>query len=218
MVDSLMRDLVLALRQMRTAPRFTVAAAAALALGIGAATSIFSVINAVLIRPLPYAEADRLVWVGEVLKRNTIDEVTLTPNFLEWRRQNRTFTAMAAYNAALRTLIANGEATQLRTLKASAALLAVLKTEPLLGRPFLAGEDRNCHDQVAILSYHLWQQAFGGNKEVIGWRPLACTVSCSRWSVRDFARLEFAWQWVANLGTLFGWYWAAACSSWPSGS
>ena len=169
-VDSLAQDVALPLRQMRTAPRFTLAAAAALAIGIGASTSIFSIINAVLLRPLPYAEAERLVWVGEALKRNTTDEVTLTPNFLDWRRQNHSFSGMAAYNVALRSLLANGEATQLRTLKASAALLPVLQAEPLLGRPFLPAEDRKGQDRVAILSHHLWQQSYGGDPTVIGRR------------------------------------------------
>ena len=169
-VDSLVRDVARAFRQVRTTPRFTAVIAAALALGIGATTSIFSVINAVLLRPLPYADDDRLVWVGEVLKGNTTDEVTLTPNFLDWRIKNRVFTGMAAYNVVLRTLLANGEATQLRTLKASAALLPVLQAEPLIGRPFLSSEDRKGHDQVAILSYQLWQQAYRVNKEVVGRR------------------------------------------------
>ena len=169
-VDSLIQDVASAFRQVRSAPAFTAVVVAALALGIGTSTSMFSVINAVLLRPLPYADADRLVWVGEVLKRNTTDEVTLTPNFLDWRRKNRVFAGMAAYNVVLRTLIAKGEATQLRTVKASAALLSVLKAEPFIGRAFLPGEDRKGQDQVAILSYGLWQQAFGGDRGVVGRR------------------------------------------------
>lgn len=81
-VEALVQDLAFALRQIRTAPRFTVAAAAILAVGIGAITSMFGVVNAVLLRPLPYPEANRLVWVGEALRRNTTEELTLTPDFL----------------------------------------------------------------------------------------------------------------------------------------
>ncbi len=169
-LDSLRRDVVLSLRQIRTAPRFTAVAALALGLGIGSSTAMFSIVNAVLLRPLPYPDDDRLVWAGEVMKGSSTDEVTLTPDFLEWRRQSRVFTGMAAYNTLLRTLMENGEATQLRTVKASAALLPVLKTEPLIGRPFLPSEDRKGHDQVAILSYHLWQQAFAGDRTIIGRR------------------------------------------------
>lgn len=171
-VDSLAQDIAFALRQLRAAPRFAMVVVAALALGIGASTSIFSVINAILLRPMSYPEADRLVWLGEVMKRNTTDEVTLTPNFLDWRRRNRVFSGMAAYNVVPRTLLANGEATQLRTVKASAALLSVLQAEPLLGRAFLPGEDRKGQDQVVILSYPLWQQAFGGDGSVVGRRVL----------------------------------------------
>jgi len=167
-VDSLVQDLALAFRQIRTAPRFTFAAAAILALGIGAITSIFGVVNAVLLRPLPYPHADQLVWIGEVQKGSSTDEVTLTPNFLDWREKNHVFTSMAAYNIVLRTLLANGEAVQLRTLKASAALLPILMTEPLLGRAFLSSEDQKGQDHVAILSYRLWRQAYGGDLAILG--------------------------------------------------
>lgn len=167
-IESLLKDFALAFRQIRTAPRFTLAAVSILALGIGASTGVFSVINALLLRPLPYPDADRLVWVGEVLKGNSTDEVTLTPNFLDWRRKNSVFSSVAAYNVFLRTLITNGGAIQLRTLKASAAIFDVLKTKPLIGRAFFPSEDIRGQDQVAILSYDLWQQAFGGDKDVIG--------------------------------------------------
>jgi predicted permease len=167
-IESLIQDVTLALRQIRTAPRFAVAAAAILALGIGAITSVFSVINAVLLRPLPYPEADRLVWMGEVMKGSSTDEVTLTPDFLDWRQKNDIFTAMAAYNVVPRTLFLDGGAIQLRTLKASAALLPILKVEPRIGRAFVRGEDRKGEDRVAILSYHLWQQACGGDKAILG--------------------------------------------------
>lgn len=165
--DELRQDAKLALRQLRKAPRFTAIAVSVLALGAGANTAMFSVIDGVLLRSLPYPQAEQLVWVGEVLKGNTADEVTLTPNFLDWRRQNHVFTAMAAFNYRPRTLM-EGEAIQLRTVKASAALLPILKVQPLIGRSFLTSEDQKGHDQVAILSYGLWQQSFGGAKEIVG--------------------------------------------------
>jgi putative ABC transport system permease protein len=167
-IESFAKDIHLALRQIRTAPRFTVAAAATLAFGIGATTSIFSVVNAVLLRPLPYPEADRLVWLGELHKGSSTDEVTLTPNYLDWREKNDVFTSMAAFNMAPRALYLDGGAIQLRTLKASAALLAVLEAKPQMGRAFLRSEDQKGGDPVAILSYHLWQQAYGGDKAVLG--------------------------------------------------
>jgi len=167
-IESLAKDIHLAFRQIRTAPRFTVAAAVTLAFGIGATTSIFSVVNAVLLRQLPYPEADRLVWMGEVHKGSSTDEITLTPNYLDWREKNDVFTSMAAFNMVPRAIYLDGGAIQLRTLKASAALLAVLKVEPQMGRGFLRSEDRKGGDPVAILSYHLWQQAYGGDKAILG--------------------------------------------------
>src|SRR4051794_8391205 len=104
MRDSLIQDLSLAFRQIRIAPRFTLATAAILALGIGAVTSIFGVINAVLLRPLPYPHAEQLVWIGEVHQGSSTEELTLTPNFLDWRAKNHAFTSIAAYNVVLRTL------------------------------------------------------------------------------------------------------------------
>jgi hypothetical protein len=167
-VESLAQDLTLAFRQIRIAPRFTVAAAAILALGIGAVTSIFGVVNAVLLCPLPYPQAGRLVWVGEVHKGSSTEELSLTPNFLDWRVWNHVFTSKAAYNVIFRTLLANGEALQLRTLKASAALLPVLGTEPIMGRAFFASEDKKGQDHVAILSYGLWRRAYGSDRTILG--------------------------------------------------
>jgi hypothetical protein len=167
-IDSILQDVALAVKQMRTAPRFMISTAAILALGIGTLTAMFSVINATLLRPLPYPGADRLVWIGELLKRNIADEITLTPNFLDWRRRNQVFTAMAAFNPVPRTLMTKAGALPVNTLKASAALLPILETSPILGRPFLPNEDQKGQDRVTILSYSLWQRVFGGDSGIIG--------------------------------------------------
>jgi putative ABC transport system permease protein len=170
-IETFMQDTKFGVRQLLIRDRrFTLVAASVLALAIGAATAMFSVIDGVLLRPLPYPNAEELVWVGETLKSNTADELTLTPDFLDWRSQNHVFTAMAGINYRLQTLAANDGAIPLRTVKASAALLPILKIRPLLGRNFLASEDRRGKDQVAILSYALWQQSFGGARDVIGRR------------------------------------------------
>src|ERR1700730_1124634 len=94
----LIQDLAYGARALRRRPGFTIAAGLSLALGIGVTTAIFTVRNAVALRPLPYAEADRLFWMTQVLKKNSTDELTITPHFLEWRRQNQSFTALAGYN------------------------------------------------------------------------------------------------------------------------
>ena len=93
-VERFSRDLLFAIRALRRAPGFTVVAISVLSLGVGANTAMFSVIDAVLLRPLPYPDAERLVWIGESIKNKTTDEVTLTPDFLDWRSQSDLFTAM----------------------------------------------------------------------------------------------------------------------------
>ena len=150
------------------APGFTAVAVSVLALGVGANTAMFSVIDAVLLRPLPYPDAERLVWIGESIKSNTTDEVTLTPDFLDWRSQNDLFTEIGAFNSFNRTLTGVGGPLPLRTVKASADLLPLLKVQPMLGRSFARSEDGRGHDSVAILSYGLWQRSFGGAGGIIG--------------------------------------------------
>jgi len=167
-VEGVLQDGKYALRQLRKALGFTLVAISVLALGVGANTAIFSVIDAVLLKPLPYPAADRLVWIGETLKGNSTDQVTLTPDFLEWRDRNTVFTAMAAFNLMTRTLTNAGEPLQLHTAKASSTLLAILQVEPLLGRNFSQKEDRRGSDQVALISYGLWQRSFGGDRNVLG--------------------------------------------------
>jgi putative ABC transport system permease protein len=166
-VEELIQDGRYALRQLRKAFGFTIVAVSVLALGVGANTAIFSVINAVLLRPLPYPEANRLVWIGETLKGNSTDEVTLTPDVLEWRDHSEAFNGMAAFNLVRRTLTKVGEPLQLQTAKAS-TLLSVLKVQPVLGRNFTQKEDRKGSDQVALISYGLWQRNFGGERSVLG--------------------------------------------------
>jgi putative ABC transport system permease protein len=167
-VTTLWNDLKFAVRMLRKAPGFAAVAVLVLGLGVGANTAIFSVINAVLLRPLPYQEPERLVWLTQVLKSNTTDEITLTPDFFDWRKQNYVFTSMAAYNSFDNTLTGAGDSIQVNRVKASAALLPLLRVQPLLGRTFVDSEDQKGSDQVAILSYALWQQNFGGRNDVVG--------------------------------------------------
>src|SRR5437016_2600586 len=92
---TVVQDMVHGVRSLGRRPGFTIAAGLSLALGIGVTTAIFTVLNAVAPRPLPYADADRLLWMTQILKKNSTDAVTLTAHFLEWRRQNQTFTDLA---------------------------------------------------------------------------------------------------------------------------
>jgi putative ABC transport system permease protein len=153
---------------LRRRPGFTIAAVLSLALGIGLTTAIFTVLNAVALRPLPYADADRLIWMTQVLKKNSIDEVTITEHFLEWRRQNQTFTDLAGYNFQTRNLTGIDEALEVPSARASASLLPILGVHPVLGRNFSKQEDYRGRDQVALLGYALWQQRFAANPKITG--------------------------------------------------
>ncbi len=170
LIMTLWHDLRFSLRMLRKAPAFTAVAVLVLALGVGANTAMFSVINAVLLRPLPYQEPEQLVWLTQTVKwsSTSADEITLTPDFMDWRRQNHVFTSMAAFNPFDRTLLGAGDSLRVHTMHTSASLLPLLRVKPLLGRTFADSEDQLGRDQVAILSYGLWQQNFGGRNEVVG--------------------------------------------------
>jgi hypothetical protein len=137
-------------------------------LGIGVTTAIFTVLNAVVLRPLPYADADRLLWMTQILRKNSTDEVTITAHFLEWRRQNQTFTDLAGYNLQTRNLTGRDEPMELHTAKASASLLPLLGVQPAIGRNFTKEEDYKGRDQVALLGNEVWEQHFGGDQKVVG--------------------------------------------------
>jgi putative ABC transport system permease protein len=167
-LETLGKDITHGARSIRRQPGFTLAAGLSLALGIGVTTAIFTILNAVALRPLPYPEAGRLVWMTQILKKNTTDEVTLTAHFLEWRRQNQTFIDLAGYNYQTRNLTGLEEPIQVRTARVSESLLPLLGVQPVLGRNFLKQEDYKGHEQVALLGNALWQRQFSGNPNIIG--------------------------------------------------
>jgi predicted permease len=129
---------------------------------------MFTVFNAAALRPLPYRESAKLLWMTQILKKNSTDEVTLTEHFLEWRRQNQAFVDLAGYNYQVRNLPGGDRPIQLQTAKASASLLPLLGIQPILGRNFLKQEDYKGHDRVALLGNSLWRDRFGGDAKVIG--------------------------------------------------
>jgi putative ABC transport system permease protein len=168
LLETIAQDLSYGARSLVRRPGFTVAACLSLALGIGMTTAIFTVLNAVALRPLPYVDADRLLWMTTILKGNSTDDVTLTVHFLEWRRQNHAFTALAGYNYQTRNLTGVDEPRELSTAKASESLLPLLGVQPILGRNFLKQEDYKGRDQVALLGNQLWRQQFGGDPNILG--------------------------------------------------
>lgn len=165
--ENALRDLGLAVRRIRRNPVYTVAAIGSLALGIGISAAMFTILNAVVFRPLPYADAQRLVWVTEVLKANSTDEITLTPDFLDWRRANHTFESMAAFNYDTHIVTGLAEPIEIHSVRASASLLPILHVKPMLGRIFRSDEDYAGRERVAMLSYVFWRDHLGSSASVL---------------------------------------------------
>lgn len=166
-ITGLAGDLRYGLRTLRKTPGFTIVALATLALGIGANTAIFSFVDGVLLKPLPYADANRIVRVLEkppLGERNGIS----TLNFLDWRNQNTVFEHMAAVNGGEETLTGLGEPVQLRTGHVSAPYFDIFGERAALGRTFAADEDQPGKGHVVVLSHAIWESKFGGDPKLIG--------------------------------------------------
>ena len=157
------QDLRYALRQLRKSPGFTVVAALALALGIGANTAIFSVVNAVLLRPLPYQDSDRLVTI-----LHEYDHPVAPGNVLDWRAQNHVFEDIGVAENWTANLSGDERAESVNALHVSTNLFPLLGVRPLLGRFFLTDEEQQGKEHEVILSYRLWQRRFGGDEGIVG--------------------------------------------------
>lgn len=164
-LERLGQDVRYALRALRRSPGFTVVAVLSLALGIGANAAIFSVINATLLRALPFEDADRLVGVWEREMRSTragADRSDVAPaNFLDWQRQSRSFTGLAAFALGDAALTGAGEPTEVRIASVSTSMFGLLGVRPTAGRTFVPEEADLAHDGVVMLSSGLWQRWFG---------------------------------------------------------
>jgi len=167
-MDHLRQDVLYALRRLVKAPAFTLVAVATLALGIGANSAIFSVVDGVLLKPLPYPEPDRLVGVYHVADGHRA--VMSGPNFTDIAKSATTLESAAAISTGRAILTGEGEPTRLPIAEVSAAFFSVLRVRPELGRPFAATENTPGSTHVVILSHALWQQRFGGDAGVIGRR------------------------------------------------
>ena len=163
LVEQTLRDVRYALRGMVRSPGFTAAAVLALSLGIGASVAIFSVVRAVLLRPLPYREPDRL---AVLLHRGS--NPTAPANFLDWRRESRAFADMGAAEYWVPNLTGAGESESVQSLRVTAGLLPMLGVSPQLGRLFVPGEDEPGRDRVAILGDGLWRRRFGADPGIVG--------------------------------------------------
>jgi putative ABC transport system permease protein len=168
-METLYQDVRFALRMLWTNRGFTVVAIAALALGVGANSAIFSVVNAVVLRPLPYKDPQRLValWVG--LNQKGFDELEVSaPEFTDFRTRSSSFEKVAAYSAGGFNMTGAGEPERIQGLSATADLFPALGVAPLKGRAFTEDEDKSGSDGVVVISHSLWQRRFGGDAEVVG--------------------------------------------------
>src|SRR6185369_2623990 len=156
-------------RMLRKSPLFTLAVVLTVALGIGANTAIFSVVNAVMLRPLPYEQPDRLVWIAE--KNDKLNIPTFAAsllNYLEWKERSRTFDTLAAFGFATFNLTDSGDPEQLTGGTVTPSLFPLLGIKPVLGRSFADGEDRPGSSRVAMIGEGLWRRRFGGDPSVVG--------------------------------------------------
>ncbi|PYY00939.1 MAG: hypothetical protein DMG63_04535 [Acidobacteria bacterium] len=162
-METLYQDLRYSLRNLAKTPAFTAVALITLALGIGANTAIFSVVNVVLLRALPYADPDRLVVLLHK-GRNPASH----GNFMDWKRDNHVFESMAAAESWTPNLTGVDNPQELPGLRVTPEMFPTLGVAPLLGRNFTADEAHKGKDRVVVLSYPLWQQQFGGDRHVLG--------------------------------------------------
>jgi putative ABC transport system permease protein len=163
------QDLRYGLRILRKSPGFALVAVLTLALGIGANTAVFSVIDTVLFRPLPYHEPDRLVLVSETESVAPTDELGVAAQeYLDYRDQNRSFSNVAAFESAGFNLTGEGEPLRVRAARVTASMFPTLGVSPTLGRTFRPEEDRVGSDNVVEVSYSLWQHQYHGDAGVIG--------------------------------------------------
>jgi putative ABC transport system permease protein len=168
-MNTFLQDLRYGLRMLAKSPGFTAVAVLTLALGIGANTAIFSVVNAVLLRPLNFKEPGSLALVWEKLPRINLDRNTVAPpNFLDWQEQNRVFAGMAAFLDQPLNLTGSGDPQQVSVELVSPNFFSILGVSPMLGRGFAAEDAQPGKDNVVILSYALWESRYGGDRNIIG--------------------------------------------------
>ena len=165
-MNTLWQDVRYGARMLLKNPGITFVVILALALGIGANTAIFSVVNAVLLRPLPYHEPESLVFLNE--RSPVLDEMSISyPNFTDWRNQNHVFEKIGVYNRESYNLTGAGEAERILTAQASADLFSALRVNAAVGRVFTNEEDKPGGTPVVVLGHGLWQRRFGGQMSIL---------------------------------------------------
>jgi putative ABC transport system permease protein len=168
-MEILWQDVRFGVRMLVKSPTFTIVAVLALALGIGANSAIFSVVNTILLRPLPYPDPDSLVMVWEERAKAGYPRDTPSPaNFISWKEQSQTLLGMSAYTNLSVSLTGVGEPERIEGQRVSASLFPLLGVEPHMGRAFLPEEDQPGGNRVAMMSHGLWQRRFGSDPNIVG--------------------------------------------------
>ena len=168
-LEDLVEDVLYGLRMQRKNPGFAATAILTLALGIGANTAIFSVVDAILLRPLPYREPDRLVRIWESSPKRDVGRNSVNPrNFLDWHDHADSFESMAAIASLMTNLSIHGQPIAVPGMLVTPEFFSVLRVQPLLGRTFNAADGIPGQDHGVILSYELWQSQFGADPGIVG--------------------------------------------------
>ena len=161
-----LQDLRYAIRTMLKRPGFTIVAALTLALGIGANTAIFSAVNAVLLKPLPFPESEQLISVFETFKPDGFGSVSV-PNFEDWKQQNTVFAGISAFSSTSFNLEGGDTPQRIPGMQVSSNYFDVLSVRPTFGRGFLPGEDVAGSERVVVISDELWRRNFAANPDIV---------------------------------------------------
>jgi putative ABC transport system permease protein len=169
LIDNLIQDLHYGLRMLARNRGFAAVAIITLALGIGANTAIFSVVNVVLLRPLPFKDPSRLVWAAERFQGFRGASTVISPDFIGWKDRNQVFDEIGAFNQTVgANLTAAGEPVRVRVISVTAGLFSMLGVQPVAGRTFLPEESTEAQRHVALLSEALWRSRFGSDPRILG--------------------------------------------------
>jgi predicted permease len=167
-LDRFSQDLCYAARTLRHSPAFTIAAVLSLALGIGASTAVFSIADAIFLRPLPYSHAEQLMWVGYNI--SSLGAFLASPDYVAWRRDNTVFQQLAAtqWNGSQKMVLNGADPTEVYAARVSANFLATFGVHPALGRSFTSREELPNGAKAVLLSNNLWRSHFGAKKDIVG--------------------------------------------------
>lgn len=205
-MSSFLQDIRFALRQVFKSPGFSAVAVLTLALGIGANTAIFSVVNGALLRPLPFKDPDRIVRVWHTPPAKSFPGMTRfsvsAANYLDWKRDNHVFDQMAIYSYRGFTLTGVAEPLQVDAISVSSGFFETLGVAPLLGRVFSPDEDQPGRTHVVILSYRFWQEHFGANPDIVGHN---ITMDAQNYLVAGVMPVSFRFPEFGQMWTPMGW-------------